>query len=89
MGIYPIYWMISTTLELRRLGTNAPHPAILILIIIPFVNLLAILYYYYKYSRALSRASWNAIPWWLLFIFWIILPPVAVMLSQVELNKLG
>lgn len=85
LGIYGIYWMVSTTKELRSLKTDAPNPWALVLFLIPLVNILVALWYYWKYSAAVEEISgFGAV---LLFLLWIVFSPAAVVIAQIKLNK--
>ena len=85
LGIYGIYWVVSTTKELRSLTPNAPNTWALALFIVPIVNIFVALWYYWKYSVALEAVSgFSAIG---LFLLRLVCSPVAVIITQVELNK--
>ena len=85
LGIYSIYWLVSTTNELRRMSSKAPDPWMLLLLLVPVVNIFVSIWYYWKYSEAVEEVS--GVSMVLLFIFWIILSPVSMVLTQIELNK--
>jgi len=85
LGIYGIYWVVSTTKELRSLKADAPNPWALVLFIIPLVNIIVALWYYWKYSGAVEEISgFSAV---LLFLLWIVFSPAAVVIAQIQLNK--
>ena len=85
LGIYGIYWVVSTTNELRSLKADAPNPWALVLFIIPLVNIIVALWYYWKYSGAVEEISgFSAV---LLFLLWIVFSPAAVVIAQIQLNK--
>ena len=85
LGIYSIYWLVSTTNELRRITSSAPNPWSLLLLLVPLVNIFVEFWYYWKYSEAIGDISnFDAV---LLFILWLIVSPVAMVISQIELNK--
>ena len=84
-GIYSIYWLVSTTNELRRLTPTAPNPWSLLLLLVPLVNIFVGFWYYWKYSKAVGEIS--NFESWLLFILWIIVSPAAMIIAQIELNK--
>ena len=87
-GIYAIYWLVKTTLELKELGsTDAPNPWLLLATLIPIVGIFVGIYYIYKYSTALEGISNGATNKWLILILWIVIYPVAQVLIQIELNK--
>lgn len=81
-GIYGIYWFVKTKNEINSLGANIPTAWLLI---IPIANL----YWDYKYAEGFSnyvKKDNNAVLWFLLFFF---VAPVAVIIFQIELNKLA
>ena len=81
-GLYAIYWTVKTKNEINRLGANIPTAWLLI---IPIVNL----YFWYKYADGFStyvKKDNNGILWFLLYLF---LSPVAMIIFQIELNKLA
>lgn len=84
-GIYYIYWLVSTTKELRKNTESAPNPWLIILFFVPFVNIIVALIYYWKYSKAINELTGFSKA--ALFILWIIFWPAAIILSQIELNK--
>ena len=52
LGIYSIYWLVSTKLELNRLGAKIPTAW---LIIIPFANI----YFFYKFAEGFCTVILN------------------------------
>ncbi len=81
-GIYSIYWFVKTKEEINGLGAEIPTGWLLI---IPIANL----YFDYKYAEGFSihvKKDDNAIVWFLLLF---LVAPVAVILFQIELNKLA
>jgi hypothetical protein len=85
LGIYGIYWLVSTTNDLRRLTSVAPNPLALFLLLIPVLDIFVGIWYFWKYSSAVEEVS--GVQAILLFIFWILFSPVSVIVTQVELNK--
>ena len=83
-GIYAIYWLVSTTNELKQNSGSAPNPWFLLLLLVPFVNVVVAFWYYWKYSKAVNELTGfnNA----LLFVLWIIFSPVAMVITQMQLN---
>ncbi len=82
LGIYGIYWIISTKNEFNKLGAEIPTA---FLLIVPIVNI----YWVYKYCEGYSnhvRKDNNAILWFVVYIFAGFLIPAFV---QIELNKLA
>ena len=80
-GIYEIYWFVKTKNEINSLGAEIPTAWLLI---IPIANL----YWEYKYAEGFSKyvkKDDNAILWFLLLLF---VAPVAMIIFQIELNKL-
>ncbi|MBU0457684.1 MAG: DUF4234 domain-containing protein [Nanoarchaeota archaeon] len=79
-GIYLIYWLVKTKVEMNELGAKIPTAW---LIIIPIANI----YWLYKYAEGFStklKKDNNAILWFLLFWLVGIIMPIMV---QLELNK--
>jgi len=85
LGIYSIYWLVSTTNELRKVTSSAPNPWFLLLVLVPLVNIFVALWYYWQYSAAIGEISdFEPV---LLFILWLIISPVAMVIAQIQLNK--
>ena len=81
-GIYGLYWVVKTKGEINRLGAQIPTAW---LIIIPIANI----YFVYKYSEGFATfvtKDKNTILWFLLYL---VIAPVAMILVQIELNKLA
>ena len=82
LGIYFIYWWISTKNEINRLGAKIPTGWLLI---IPIANL----YWLYRYCEGFSakvKKDNSAILWFILSVIIGIIMPAIV---QSELNKLA
>jgi len=80
-GIYGMYWFVKTKNEINSLGAEIPTAWLLI---IPIANL----YWEYKYAEGFSKyvkKDDNAVLWFFLLLF---VTPVAMIIFQVELNKL-
>jgi hypothetical protein len=83
IGIYGIYWLYSTKKEMVELGAKIPTYW---LIIIPIVNI----YWLYKYSLGTAQVAKKEGSMGLIyFILWIVFSPAAIILTQIELNKLA
>ena len=81
-GIYSLVWTVKTKKEINGLGGKIPTAW---LVIVPIANL----YFWYKYSEAFSiyaKKDNQPILWFLLFL---VIWPVAMILIQIELNKLA
>jgi uncharacterized membrane protein len=85
LGIYGIYWLVSTTNELRRLTSVAPDPLALFLLLIPVLNIFVWIWYFWKYSSAVEAVS--GVQAIVLFLFWVVFSPISIIITQVELNK--
>jgi len=85
LGIYGLYWIVSTTNELKRNTQSAPNPWLLLLMLIPFVNFIVILIYYWKYSKAINELSGFSAG--LMFVLWLFISPVGMIIAQIQLNK--
>ena len=87
LGIYGIYWLVSTTRELQRTTQSAPKPWWIWLMLIPVVNIVIAILYYWKYSKALNELTgFSAVG---MFVLWLFISPVAMILAQIELNKMA
>ena len=85
LGIYAIYWLVSTTNELRKMTSSAPNPWLLLLFLVPLVNIFVAIWYYWKYSKAIEEiTSFDHV---LLFILWLLVSIAAMVITQIELNK--
>ena len=85
LGIYSIFWLVYTTNELKKNTQSAPNPLLLFLLLIPFVNIIIMFIYYWKYSKAINELTeFNALA---LFLLWVFVGPVGMIISQIELNK--
>jgi hypothetical protein len=81
-GIYAIYWTFKTKDEINSQGATIPTAW---LVFVPIANL----YFFYRYSEGFSiyvKKDNSAILWFLLFF---VISPVAMILVQIELNKLA
>ncbi len=87
LGIYGIVWLVKTTKELRANTETAPKPSTLWLFLIPVVNFVVPFIYFWKYSAAINELTGFSKGG--LFALWIFLGPVAMVVSQVQLNKLA
>lgn len=82
LGIYAIYWAVSTKNEINSLGAKIPTAW---LIIIPIANL----FWIYKYCEGFSqkvKKDKNTLLWFFLYVLAGIVMPAIV---QSELNKLA
>ena len=81
LGIYAIYWMVSTKNEINEIGANIPTGW---LIIVPIANL----YWAYRYCEGYAtkvKKDNNTLLWFILYVLIGIIMPAIV---QSELNKL-
>lgn len=87
IGAYYVYWLISTTKELRQTTVSAPNPHLLWLIFVPFANIVMILNYFKKYCRAVNELTgYNSKK---LFWIWFFYIPTGISVTQNELNKMA
>ena len=80
LGIYAIYWLVSTKNEINSLGAKIPTGW---LIIVPIANL----YWAYRYCEGFAqkvKKDNNTILWFILYVLVGIVMPAIV---QSELNK--
>ncbi|MBI5360193.1 MAG: DUF4234 domain-containing protein [Planctomycetes bacterium] len=81
-GVYGIYWIVKTKDEINGLGASIPTAWLLI---VPIANI----YFMYKYMEGFAvnvKKDNNTLMW---FIVYILVSPVAVIIVQLELNKLA
>lgn len=85
-GIYVFYWIFKTTHELRdNGGDSVPATWILLGLLIPGVNIVAIIIYMWMYSKALEEVTGaQQILHMLLLLF---ITPVGMLLVQTKLNE--
>jgi len=84
-GIYPLYWLASTSNELRKAGKSAPNPHLLWLLLIPVVNLIVMILFILRYCKAIKELTNHSSV--LLFIIFLLIFPLGMSLSQIEINK--
>jgi hypothetical protein len=80
LGIYYVYWVVSTKREMNTMGGKIPTSW---LIIVPIANI----YFFYKYAESFStliKKDNNTILWFLLMV---VIGPVAMVIIQMELNE--
>lgn len=81
-GIYAIYWIVSTKLEMNEQGAKIPTAW---LMIIPIVNFYFIFKYCQGFATTIKKDN-NTALWFILGIFVGFVMPAIV---QLELNKLA
>jgi len=84
-GIYGLYWIISTTNELRRNTSKAPNPWLLLLMLVPLVNFIIVIVYYIKYCKAINELTGFSTVGLVLLMFFV--SPVGIIIAQMQLNK--
>jgi hypothetical protein len=82
-GIYLIYWLVITKIEMNKSGAYVPTAWLLI---IPLGNI----YFLYKFAEAFSsvvlkRGDERTIEYFLLFLF---LLPIGTLIAQNKINQL-
>ncbi len=83
LGIYGIYWYYQTSRELIEATGEKANPAIwTLLLFVPLIHVLS----FWFYSQAFGRFSRQGTPAWLVFILFVLLPIVAWIPVQLELN---
>ncbi|MFP4118095.1 MAG: hypothetical protein ACLFTR_04170 [Candidatus Woesearchaeota archaeon] len=83
--IYGVYWLIKTTGELRERNDSAPNPKLLYLLLLPGVNIIVMILYFWKYTRSLSSITGSNVA--LIFIFLLLFFPIGVMMCQIDINN--
>ncbi len=81
LGIYGIYWMVSTKNEMNRMGTHIPTGWLLI---IPFVSI----YWMWKYSEGVGQVSRNQLSGPVAFLLLFLLGAIGMPIIQSTFNKI-
>ncbi len=82
LGIYAIYWVVSTKNEINSKGGEVPTGWLLI---VPIANI----YWFYKYFEGFAtkiKKDNNTLLW---FILWILVAIIMPAIVQSELNKIA
>ena len=82
LGIYGLYWMVSTKREMNNLGAQIPTSW---LIIIPIANI----WWVWKYSEGVEHVTGGKMTAVLAFILQYLLGVIGMMIIQNEFNKVG
>jgi hypothetical protein len=89
-GLYGLIWLYATADELIRYNKQKDNPFLwVILALIPPLNVIAIWFHSQAVAKMSASATGKGINGVLLFVLWFVPIPflVAMMLSQLELNK--
>jgi hypothetical protein len=82
-GLYTIYWLVATKLELNKSGATIPSAW---LIIIPFVNI----YFLYEFAQGYCKVVFGddrqAIAYFVLILFTL---PIGAIIYQSQINKMA
>lgn len=79
-GIYSIYWMVKTKIEMNDMGESIPTAW---LIIIPFVNI----WWYWKYCEGVGNVTKEKLSGVLAFILLLLLGSIGQAIIQDSFNK--
>lgn len=82
LGIYTIYWSVSTKNEMNRLGAQIPTAW---LIIVPFVNI----WWLWKYSEGVEKVTNAKMSGVMAFVLLWLISIIGMVIVQLEFNKLG
>lgn len=82
LGIYGIYWQVSTKGEMNRLGAKIPTAWLLI---VPIVNI----WWMYKYSEGVEQVTGNKMSAIMAFILLFLIGMIGALFIQSEFNKVG
>lgn len=83
LGIYGIYWLVSTKGELNERGAKIPSA---LLIIVPLVNI----YWYWKYYEGAEQVTTGKVNAVLMFVLgFFVTPLIPYALCQSAYNSLG
>ncbi len=84
-GLYWIYWLYSTTKELQDYDKEAPHPGLIFLFFIPFVNIVVAIIYYWKYAKSINKVT--GFDTWGMFLLMVLIPSIGMIIAQIEFNR--
>jgi uncharacterized protein DUF4234 len=82
LGIYSLYWAISTKGEMNRLGEKIPTAWILL---IPFIGSF---WWYWEYAKGVEHVTNQKLSWVMTFILLLILGNIGEAVVQDFFNKL-
>ncbi|MDQ3065083.1 MAG: DUF4234 domain-containing protein [bacterium] len=82
IGIYSIYWSVSTKGEMNKLGANIPTAWLLI---VPFVNI----WWMWKYSEGVEKVTGEKMTAVLAFILQFLLGFIGQAIVQDSFNKIA
>ena len=86
LGIYGIYWLYVTNREIiERLGRDESPGLWTFLTYVPIAQWFA----YWKHGGRLDEVSDGRYSQLIVFLAWIVFPPIVWVLTQTELNKLA
>jgi hypothetical protein len=84
-GLYWIYWLATTTSELRKYDKEAPHPGLIFLFFIPFVNFIVAIIYYWKYAKSINKVTgFDTVG---MFLLMVLIPSIGMIIAQIEFNR--
>ena len=84
--IYGAYWFYSTAKEMIQRNKQDENPVIwLIMALIPIVNLFS----WWKHAQTVELMTEKRVSGMVLFLLWVVIFPVALIVTQMELNKLA
>jgi hypothetical protein len=79
-GLYYMYWLVSTKIEMCRLGASVPTAWLLI---IPFVNI----YWIWRWSQAAEQVTKGALTAVPAFLLHMLVYPIGAGIAQSYFNK--
>ena len=82
LGIYPLYWMVSTKNEMNRNGANIPTAWLLI---VPIANI----YWIWKFSEGVEVVTKGALSGPVAFLLLFVLGLIGVAILQSKFNGIA
>jgi hypothetical protein len=80
LGIYGIYWLVSTKNEMKKLGADIPTAWLLI---VPFVNL----WWYWKYCQGVEKITGGKFNGILALILFLLIGGLTAIIVQSSFNE--
>ena len=80
LGIYSLYWLVVTKIEMNRIGSEIPTAWLLL---IPLVNI----WWYWKFSEGVEKTTRGQTSAGVAFLMLWLLPVIGSAIIQSSLNK--
>jgi len=89
LGIYGLYWLVSTKGEMNAKGEKIPTAWLLLVSIVPVIGWFVALYWLYKYSEGVDHVTGGQTAAILAFLVLWLIGPIGMAIVQAGFNKVG